>query len=261
MDENINISLLQADLKWENKQANLALFDRMIEQLPKQDGLQLILLPEMFTTGFSMDSARLAEDMDGRSVEWLLSKAKNEGAYIAGSLIVEENGRYYNRMLMAGPDGLIGHYDKRHLFRMGGEDKHYSMGLDRKIFRIGPWRICPQICYDLRFPVWSRNRDDYDLLIYLANWPAVRNAAWETLLQARAIENQAYVAGVNRVGPDGKGTAHCGSSMVIGPQGEVMAKSKSKEQDMVHARLGLGQRREYLETFPAYKDADGFLLK
>lgn len=213
--ENLTVSLIQANLKWKNKQANLEAFSRHIDSI--QETTNLIILPEMFTTGFTMDAKEMAEDMSGYSVEWMSMKAKEQSAIVSGSLIIIEKGFYYNRFIWMRPDGSFECYDKRHLFAMAGEHKHYTPGTQRLKISEKSWRICPMICYDLRFPVWSRNQDEYDLLIYVANWPDKRSYDWKLLLQARAVENQSYVIGVNRIGKDDLGNLYSGDSMIVDP--------------------------------------------
>ena len=250
----LKIALVQTELAWEDPGANRARFD---ERLTVLDGApDLVVLPEMFTTGFSMAGPRLAETMDGPSVEWLRNKAVQLKAHLTGSLIIEEAGTVYNRLLWATPDGKLDHYDKRHLFRMSGEHRVYGAGHHYLTVTIGPWRVRPFICYDLRFPVWTRNvAQAYDLALFVANWPAARAAHWMTLLKARAIENQAYVVGVNRVGRDGNGQAYAGDSMVLDPLGKVLYHAANRE--VVHTLdLDLARLEDYRRQFPAWRDAD-----
>ena len=216
----MKITIIQSDLVWEDKVANLARFDTHINNI--QESTDIVVLPEMFSTGFSMNTAALAESMDGKTIQWMSNHAQTLDAVVTGSLIIKENGQFYNRLIWMKPDGTFEQYDKRHLFGMGsGEDKHYTAGTERLIVTYKGWKICPLICYDLRFPVWSRNTVDYDVLIYTANWPEPRSFHWKTLLVARAIENQSYVIGVNRVGVDALGSLHSGDSCVINPYGTV----------------------------------------
>lgn len=263
----LNISLLQSDLIWEDPQANRDQFEEKIAQL---ESTELIILPEMFTTGFSMESSTISEKMDGKSVEWMRRMAQKSGAVICGSLIIEENGQYFNRLIWMEPNGNSQHYDKRHLFRMADEDKHFSGGNQRLIVEIKGWRVCPLICYDLRFPVWSRNRyltdrktyanADYDLLIYVANWPSPRASAWSKLLMARAIENQAYVAAVNRVGKDEKDIHYIGGSALIGPKGESIWEACDGEEEMITLSIDKAELDEFRKKFPLGMDADEFEL-
>lgn len=222
----LQIALLQAPLAWEQKDENLEAFRRLIGAISQP--ADLILLPEMFNTGFSMRPEDLAERMDGATVQWMMKMASDSGSVVAGTLMIREKHTFVNRLVWVYPDGNHGWYDKRHLFRMGNEADHFSSGRDRTVFSVKGWNILPLTCYDLRFPSWSMNqfRDEsyaFDLLVYLANWPASRNHHWRSLLIARAIENQAFVAGVNRTGVDGTGLSHCGNSMIISPFGEVLA--------------------------------------
>lgn len=217
-DNDLRVTLVQADLAWENTERNLQQFDRHLDEIEETD---LIVLPEMFNTGFSMNPQAVAEPMDGPAVEWLLEAARRHDADIVASVAIAEDGRYFNRLLWVRPDGNLVHYDKRHLFTYAGEHEHYTPGQIQKVIELKGWNIAPFICFDLRFPVWSRNRGQYDAAIYIASWPARRAAHWKTLLPARAVENQAYVIGVNRVGIDGNDLAYDGDSMVIDPLGEI----------------------------------------
>ena len=209
----LEVTIVQADLYWHDPARNREHFTAVIEVL--KEATDLIVLPEMFTTGFSMDAPALAETMDGDSVRWMREMAASSNAAVCGSLIIAENRQFYNRFICASPAGDLLCYDKRHLFRLADEQSHYSPGEALNTFDLKGWRICPMVCYDLRFPVWSRNRDSYDLLLYVANWPDRRHHAWETLLRARAIENLSYVAGVNRTGRDGNDIAYSGGSSII----------------------------------------------
>jgi predicted amidohydrolase len=253
------VTLIQSDLAWENIGANLALFDAKIDAA--RPGADLIILPEMFTTGFSMNAAALAEPMKGQAVTWLRAKAKQRKACIMGSLMIRERRRCYNRLVWAWPDGRMTLYDKKHLFAFAGEDKVYTAGRSRITLQIKGWRIRPFICYDLRFPIWTRNLNlEYDLAIFVANWPASRSAHWQTLLKARAIENQAYVIGVNRVGKDGRALDHDGHSALIAPTGEVLFEQKNKE--IVHTvTLARGPLDDYRQRFPVWRDGDAQMLK
>ena len=198
--ENLNITLIQPDINWEDIRANLKKYTKMISEVETTD---VIVLPEMFTTGFSMAPEKLKEKMDGISVEWMKNTARAKNAAVVGSLIIQDSGKIVNRAVWVSPDGKTECYDKRHLFSMGEEHLFYSPGNKKQIVEFRGWRFCPLICYDLRFPVWSRNAENYDVLIYMANWPAPRHHVWKNLLVARAIENQAYCVGVNRTGTDG----------------------------------------------------------
>jgi len=197
----ISVSIIQSDIIWEDRLSNLENYQNKINQIESTD---LIVLPEMFTTGFSMNPKDISETMSGETIQWMKANASKMNSAICGSIIIEEDDKYFNRFIWVNPDGSIHHYDKKHLFSFAGEDKNYTSGNNKLIIEYKGWKICPLICYDLRFPVWSRNSEGYDLLIYVANWPDKRKLAWKTLLTARAIENQCYVIGVNRVGKDTK---------------------------------------------------------
>ena len=215
------MALVQAELAWHDIGANIARFDTLLSPLAGK--VDLIALPEMFTTGFTMKPSEVAEGMDGHAAAALRRWAKKLNAHVTGSAVIREAGRYYNRLLWARPDGTVEHYDKRHLFRMANEQQHYAAGSRRLIVELKGWRICPMICYDLRFPVWSRNWGDYDVLLYVANWPQRRAHAWSTLLKARAIENLAYVVGVNRIGKDGNGATYAGDSVALDFLGQPLS--------------------------------------
>jgi predicted amidohydrolase len=217
VDMNLRISLLQFDIAWENPEANITYLDQQIDELPETD---LIILPEMWSTGFSMQPEKVAEPTDGPSVTWMIRKANEKNAVLAGSLSTRQEGRFVNRFYLVYPDGHIKTYDKKHLFSFGKEDQHYSAGHTQLIADVLGWKIMPIICYDLRFPVWCRNTADYDLLIVVANWPAARIHHWDALIRARAIENQCYVAAVNRTGTDGNGLVYNGHSGLTDMNGE-----------------------------------------
>lgn len=219
--EDLNITLIQTPLHWEKAAENRELFNGLLAKIAS-GSTHLVVLPEMFSTGFSMEPDVLAESMDGPTITWMRQKAAELGAVITGSLIIQEGGHYYNRLIWMRPDGSHEHYDKRHLFSLAGEDKYYTAGQQRLIEELNGWRICPLVCYDLRFPEWSRNRKEYDLLLYVANWPERRSYAWRQLLIARAIENLAYVVGVNRIGLDGNQINYSGDSALIDPLGKVL---------------------------------------
>lgn len=209
----MKIALIQTSLVWENPKANRENFTKLINGT--EETIDIIVLPEMFATGFTMQPAHVAETMDGDTVQWMKDMAKIKNCAITGSLAIEVNGTYYNRLFFIEPNGELHFYDKRHLFSLAGEDKQYSPGANRLIVSYRGWRICPLVCYDLRFPVFSRNTQEFDLLLYVANWPTVRVVAWNALLKARAIENMCYVAGVNRIGQDYNGHDYPGQSQVI----------------------------------------------
>jgi predicted amidohydrolase len=257
MSTHLRVTLVQTELAWQDPVANR---HRLAAHFRGLGGhTDLVVLPEMFSTGFSMAAAELAEDMDGPTVDWMREEAAALGCVITGSLIVRDGGRCYNRLVWARPDGSLEHYDKRHLFRLAGEQEHYAAGSRRLVVALKGWRLCPMICYDLRFPVWSRSRGDYDLLLYVANWPQRRALAWSTLLRARAIENQSYVVGVNRIGKDGNGTIYVGDSVAVDFLGQPLS-SEGGGDRVETAVLDLESLRAYRESFPAHLDADRFEL-
>ena len=259
----LTLTLVQTNLHWENKDANLSMLEEKITGL--QQKTHVVVLPEMFSTGFSMQPELLAETMEGATVEWMKRIAAQKKMIVTGSVIIEEEGHYYNRLIWMLPNGQYGYYDKRHLFAYAGEDQHYSGGNQRMIASVNGWKVNLMVCYDLRFPVWARqqfdeeNNFEYDLLVYIANWPQKRNTAWKTLLQARAIENQCYVIGVNRVGDDGNGIYHSGDSMVIDPLGEVLY-HKQDEEDIFSITLQKEQLTEVRQRFQFWRDADSFQI-
>ena len=254
--EDLKIALVQTTLVWENHSANLELMDKHLAKINTAD---LIVLPEMFTTGFSMEPARVAEKMNGKTMNWLTQKAKEKNAVITGSFIVEENGKYYNRLIWMKPSGSFEHYDKRHLFRMAGENNQYHEGSKKLIVELKGWKICPLICYDLRFPVWSRNiQNEYDVLLFTANWPEARNFAWKSLLPARAIENQCYVVAVNRVGMDGKALHYSGDSVVLNFLGKPLETANSGKEEIIEAILKFEDLEKFRKAFPASLDQDKF---
>ena len=257
MTANLRVTMIQADLAWQDPASNRRNLAAHFRGLAGHT--DLIVLPEMFTTGFSMEARSLAETMAGATVGWLREEAAAVGCAITGSLIVEDGGQHYNRLVWATPDGGFAHYDKRHLFRMAREQEHYAAGNQRLVVGLRGWRVCPLVCYDLRFPVWSRNRDDYDLLLYVANWPARRSLAWKALLRARAIENLSYVVGVNRIGKDGNGASYAGESAAIDFLGQAVAGDRGGEfvETVVLDRESL---LAFRASFPAHLDADDFVL-
>ena len=266
----LKITIIQSDLHWEEKEKNLEMFSRKIDAIT--EATDLIILPEMFTTGFSMSPERFFESMNGKTVSWMKQKAKEKNCVITGSFICEENGSCFNRLVWMNADGTYSTYDKRHLFRMGDEHNHYGHGQKKLIVELKGWKICPLVCYDLRFPVWSRNRQtesgqgkgvstEYDVLIYVANWPERRAHPWKTLLLARAIENQSYVIGVNRVGNDGHAIYHSGDSAVINAKGEIISKIKAKEESTETVTLNYNELAEFRKIFPVALDADCFEVR
>lgn len=256
--ETLHIALIQADLVWEKPEQNRQKFVSFFGQLP--NNVDLVLLPEMFATGFSMNVNEFAETMDGASVSWMKEQAYAGQFVLAGSLMIKEKGYFFNRFIFAFPDGKIEYYNKRHLFSMGEEHLHFTAGTDRKIIEIVGFRVLPQICYDLRFPVFSRNRNDYDLLVNCANWPAPRQQVWDALLKARAIENQAYVAGVNRTGVDANGIRYEGGSIVVDPKGSSLTEVTSNEEIII-AKLNKPSLEKFRRNFPVLDDADVFFIK
>ena len=254
--QNLTISIIQSDLVWEDVAANLKAFTKKIKAVKQSD---LIVLPETFSTAFSMNSEHLAEPMNGKTMTWMATMAKEKNTVLAGSAILRENDHIFNRFIWMRPDGSFDKYDKRHLFRMGDEHNHFTAGSERLIVELKGWKICPQICYDLRFPVWSRNKkQEYDLLLYIANWPEVRIPAWEKLLYARAIENQCYVAGVNRIGIDGNGVNCSGNSMLIDSKGDLIWKAKDLEEETKTVKVSLDDLNGFRKKFPVGMDADEF---
>lgn len=253
----LELALIQTTLAWHDPAANREHFQALLEQAR---GADLVILPEMFSTGFSMESAELAEPEDGPTSIWLREQAQRIDAVICGSLIIQAaDGSYRNRLLWARPDGTLAHYDKRHLFRMAGEHKHYSAGGERVVLQLKGWRVRPLICYDLRFPVWSRDAGGTDLLLYTANWPGARRQHWNRLLPARAIENLCYVAAVNRVGEDGKGHTYSGDSQVLDFQGETLLAAGAGD-GVFRSTLAAAELQAYRQRFPAHLDADDFSL-
>ena len=253
----LTLSLIQTATVWHDPAANRDLFDDLLARVPAES--RLVVLPEMFSTGFTMDSATVAEKMDGATVAWLQQRAAALDKVLCGSAVIEEDGDYFNRFICVQPDGAMSIYDKRHRFRMAGEHEHYSAGGHKIIVPVDGWRVCPMVCYDLRFPVWFRNRRDYDLLICVANWPAARRDAWNTLLRARAIENQAYAAGVNIVGTDGNGVEYAGGSAVYGPDGAILAEAFD-EPRIINQTVAWRPLADLREHFPVWQDADDFNL-
>jgi predicted amidohydrolase len=256
----LTVTTIQPDLQWEDKATNLRRLEEKIDAIAVHT--ELVVLPEMFSTGFSMRPELLAEPMEGPTVAWMRATAARKKIILTGSVIIEEEGKYYNRLIWMLPNGQHGYYDKRHRFAYAGENEQYSAGQKRLVASVKGWRILLLVCYDLRFPVWSRQAaedglPEYDLIIYVANWPQRRSHPWKTLLQARAIENQAYVIGVNRVGNDGNNIAHSGDSMIIDPLGEILYHEVDKE-DVFTLALQKEKLDAIRERFPFWKDADRF---
>lgn len=266
----LTITTIQTALYWEDKAANLRMLEEKINQIGQKT--EIVVLPEMFSTGFSMKPELLAETMEGETIAWMKRIAQQKRIVLTGSVIIEADGEYYNRLLWMLPNGQYGFYDKRHLFAYAGEHEHYTPGHKRLIASVKGWKINLLICYDLRFPVWARQATplteeqaanpapEYDLMIYVANWPERRNHAWKTLLQARAIENQSFVVGVNRVGKDGNEINHSGDSMVVDPLGEVLY-TKAHEEDIHTITLQKEKLEEIRHKLPFLEDADNFIIQ
>lgn len=253
----LSVAIVQSDLHWHGGERNLAQFS---EVLLRQEGeVDLFVLPEMFASGFTMDAEKNAESMDGPSVRWMAEISAKKHAAICGSLIIKDGSDYFNRFVLIQPDGKMDCYDKRHRFRLAGEHENYAAGGKLVTIEFKGWRIRPMVCYDLRFPIWSRNRDDYDLLIYVANWPDRRHLAWETLIRARAIENLAYVAAVNRIGTDGNGVSHAGGSAIIDYLGNPLV-AMSDEPAVKSATLDKSLLSSFRHKFPFHLDADAFAI-
>ena len=255
--EDLKIATIQTTLSWEQIDHNLLHFSDMMEGL---EAFDIIVLPEMFTTGFTMNPEKLGEEHGGKGLQWMQQKAKEKNAVIVGSISVKDNSNYYNRLYWAKPDGTYEWYDKRHLFRMGNEHQHYTAGNKKLVVEYKGWKICPLVCYDLRFPVWSRNKKEntYDVLIYVANWPEIRSYPWKQLLIARAIENQAYVVGVNRIGEDGNGIAHSGDTSIINPRGEIINNTQSHQDKAETVLLSYNYLQDFRKVFPVMLDGDDF---
>jgi predicted amidohydrolase len=251
----INVTLIQSDIIWEDRISNLKKYQEKINQIESTD---LIILPEMFTTGFSMSPKSISENMNGETIQWMKQNAHKMNSAICGSIIIEEDSKYFNRFIWVNPDGSIHHYDKRHLFSFAGENENYTPGNEKIIIEYKGWKICPLICYDLRFPVWSRNSEDYDLLIYVANWPDKRKSAWKSLLTARAIENQCYVIGVNRVGEDSK-NYYSGDSSLINALGETLY-TNSHIEEIYSNTISKYDLNKIRTQLPFLNDKDNFKI-
>ncbi|MFT4522314.1 MAG: omega-amidase [Bacteroidia bacterium] len=258
--QNLRVSCVQSQLVWEDVEANLSHFSEQLDGILRENNLDhLVVLPETFNTGFSMNTAKTAEKMNGKTVMWMKDEAQKHNIFLAGSLTISEDNKTYNRLLCISPEGSIQFYNKRHCFTLGNEHLFFEAGQKASTWQIGDWKICPQICYDLRFPVWSRNTTDYHLLLYVANWPQVRMNHWNKILPARAIENQSYTVATNRIGLDGTGKAHSGGSTILDFDGEIL------EQSFDHAHIlsqvlnaqSLLDRRS---SFPVLKDSDSFTI-
>lgn len=259
IQEILHIAVYQFDIVWEDPQANRDKIDRWLKKT--NETTDIVFLPEMFTTGFSMSADTMAEPMNGATVQWLKEKSSEYQLAICGSMIIREKEMYYNRMLFVEPSGEIKFYDKRHLFSIGNEDEYFQKGAARVIINYKGWRICPLICYDLRFPVWSRNHDDYDILVYSANWPQNRKETWNILLMARALENQTYVVGINRIGVDGNSISYSGNSQLIDAKGKILSDTEDYYENIVSGEFSYSDLMKFRTSFPVLPDADPFELK
>lgn len=260
MKKNLPVTFIQTNLVWEDKQQNFAHFEDCFKAVPKES--KLVVLPEMFSTGFSMKPELFAETMNGESVQWMKRESKKLNTCIVGSLIITEGGKYYNRLLWVKPNGDVEFYDKRHCFRFANEHKYYTGGTKQLTVELEGWKFGCFVCYDLRFPVWCRNKElKYDVAIFIANWPSARREHWKSLLVARAIENQSYVIGVNRLGKDKKGFEHVGDSAVIDPQGSQISTAFSNDFAVETIVLNAAFIKKYRKEFPASMDADQFSLE
>jgi omega-amidase len=257
--ENLRVAVFQFDLAWENPEVNRTKIDEWLQKANRK--MDVVFLPEMFTTGFSMNVAELAESMDGETITWMKAKCAEHQIALCGSLIIKENEQFFNRLVFVKPSGETQYYDKHHLFTMADEESHFKPGMERLIVAYKGWRICPLICYDLRFPVWARNRNEYDILVYSANWPESRTEVWNTLLKARAIENQSYVVGANRVGVDGSNILYSGNSQLIDPKGSVLSAIADHHKGIVYAGFSYRELTEFRKKFPVLDDADQFVIK
>ena len=257
---NLVVSIIQSHLYWESIDQNLQAFETKINDI--LEATDVVVLPEMFTTGFTMNPINYAENHDGKGLQWMKKMAQQKNCAIVGSISVKENNQFFNRLYWVFPDQTVEFYDKRHLFSMGNEPKHYNGGNKKLIIEYKGWKICPLVCYDLRFPVWSRNtkQQPYDVLIYVANWPAARSYPWKQLLIARAIENQCFVLGVNRVGYDGNAISHSGDSMAMNARGEILTKIKPNEETIETVVFQKNELSDFRISFPVLNDGDDFTI-
>lgn len=258
--EKLRFTLVQTTLLWEDSQGNRLLMDEHLKTI-KKGSTDVIVLPEVFSSGFTMNASSVAEHMNGPCVQWMQAAAKRKNVVVCGSLVVVQGKKFFNRFLWVEPSGKVTTYDKRHLFRMAGEDRVFTAGKKRLVISYKGWKICPQVCYDLRFPVWSRNQNDYDVLLFVANWPERRRHAWQSLLLARAIENQCYVVAVNRVGKDGKNMIYAGDSIAYDMWGVPMTAIKPYKGAVVTVALKQSLLQKARLDFPVGKDADRFSLR
>lgn len=259
MQDQLKVALIQSDLVWENPKQNRKNFAEKIESISSK--VDVIVLPEMFSTGFTMKPEHVAETMDGKTVAWMQNQASKTNAAIVGSLVISEAGNYYNRLLFVEPSGNIITYDKRHTFTLVGEDKVYAAGTEKVVIDYKGWKICPMVCYDLRFPVWARNIENYDVLFYVANWPKARVLAWDALLKARAIENMSYVVGVNRIGLDGAQNEYSGNSAVYDVLGNDTSSIRPNKEQIDVVTLERNHINFYRNKLKFLDDKDAFTLK
>ncbi|MGI9530164.1 amidohydrolase [Lutimonas sp.] len=258
MDQQLKISLIQTDNSWEDIEANLLSLTQKLKETAKD--VDLIVLPELFSTGFTMEADDVAESMDGKGISWMKAMAEEKQSLLIGSLLISEAGVFYNRLIVAFPDRSIRCYDKRHLFSFAGEDKVFKAGTERLVFEYKGFKICPLVCYDLRFPVWSRNTEEIDVLIYVANWPDARMQAWDTLLKARAIENLCYVLGVNRVGVDSNNLVYTGHSSVFDAMGDSLINSEPSKEGIYDTFLKTSHLAAVRDKFSFLNDRDDFQI-
>ena len=259
MQEELNLAIVQTALIWEKPEENRNHLEKLISSA--SDTVDLVVLPEMFSTGFTMNPEPIAETMDGPSVSWMQQMAISKNMALCGSLVIQENEQYYNRLIFVQPNGRLTYYDKRHTFTLAGEHTVYTAGSKKLIVTYKGWRICPLICYDLRFPVWARNVEDYDLLIYVANWPVQRIKAWDSLLQARAIENMVYCAGVNRIGLDANNYEYNGHSAVYDVLGECLVMAKENSEELLELTLSKAHINKYRKKLQFLNDRDDFTIR
>ena len=259
MSKELNIVAIQANLTWGNPEKNRLYFEQVINKLTLNTNL--VVLPEMFSTGFTMKPSSVSETMNGTTVSWMINMAKTHDIGIIGSMVIQENNQYFNRAIFVHPSGSLEIYDKRHLFSLAGEDRQYTSGTNRIVIQFKGWRICPFICYDLRFPVWSRNTDNYDVLLFMANWPIPRIDAWDTLLKARAIENMSYCIGVNRIGEDENGYQYNGHTSAYNFLGEKVASTAEGKEDVLHCEISKTKLDEFRQKLNFLKDQDSFKIQ
>ena len=259
MSKELNIVAIQANLTWGNPEKNRLYFEQVINKLTSNTNL--VVLPEMFSTGFTMKPSSVSETMNGATVSWMINMAKTHNIGIIGSMVIQENNQYFNRAIFVHPSGSLEIYDKRHLFSLAGEDRQYTPGTNRIVIQFKGWRICPFICYDLRFPVWSRNTDNYDVLLFMANWPIPRIDAWDTLLKARAIENLSYCIGVNRIGEDENGYQYNGHTSAYNFLGEKVASTSEGKEDLLYCKISKTKLHEFRQKLNFLKDQDSFKIQ